>query len=271
MVTGGLMLRLVTFNVHAGHHQRARLSALAPLINEMSPDVLVLQELNRLSYVRRFRRDLPSLPHCAFKHFGPLVSGGLVTLSRRPIHDCRYMSYGRRSARPRPSLDQWLMPKGALIASMTVGDDSTLVVINTHLQHNPTGDWSRRHRFTLREQFELHRLADAIADIPSDQPLIVAGDLNVPSGSWLLDGLLEKTALVDALGSRPEHTFRRKVGQTPQAIDHVLVRGGGGTAVTATARLRFKDEQVPLPDGSMVHLSDHYGIEATVTVPTPAT
>lgn len=167
MLSADFSLRLMTFNTRAGRHHGARLARLATLVDHDNLDVLVLQEVLSRVQLRRLRHDIESLPHSAYSCIGPFVKGGLVTFSRWPIQSHRYIAYGRRGSRPRASLGQWLMPKGAFIAQLAAGP----VIINTHLQHNPRGDWSRGSRYAQRERFELRRLANMIAAIDPGAPL----------------------------------------------------------------------------------------------------
>lgn len=257
-------LRLLSFNVRFGRYAGARLTAAGEQIENERIDVVVLQEVMHRAQVKRLQRVLTSFPHSVSHRTGPMVRAGLVIFSRWPVERQDLLSFGRAAARP--SLDQWLKPKGALIVHLRVNNQA-VVIIDTHLQHNPLGNWSHVNRYTAREQFELQRLAGAIGKLSSDSSLVVAGDFNVPAGSWLLDEFLASTGLRDAMGPSREPTYNRTSRvRNPQAIDHVLVRQGRGTALAVAAKLVFRNDRVQISGSRSVELSDHCAILATVSL-----
>ena len=81
-------------------------------------------------------------------------------------------------------------------------------MINTHLLANFDRDWSRCNRFAVEQEDELGELADAVAAEDAAVPLVVVGDLNVPTEAWLLDDFLGRTGLRDAFEGRSERTGR---------------------------------------------------------------
>ena len=62
-----------------------------------------------------------------------------------------------------------------------------VVVVNTHLVANYGGEWTRENDYARLEHAELTQLAGALEGLDAEQPVVVAGDLNVPSGTWLFD------------------------------------------------------------------------------------
>lgn len=255
-----LRLRLLTFNTLFRGSARPRLRALGGLLDRSGLDVACLQEVVARRNLALLRAAAPSFPHAAWAPHGPLVRGGLVTLSRRPIARQRSVVYRVRGGRHLRSLSDSLIRKGVLVTELDVCGE-TVVVLNTHLLANYDDDWSPDNRFAVAERAELRQLAEVVAGVDGGLPLVVVGDLNVPAGSWLVDELLEATGLHDPLAGRPEPTFRF----APVAIDHVLVRPAGPRRVSVEARIVHREELVELPRGRAVHLSDHFGIEATIT------
>jgi endonuclease/exonuclease/phosphatase family metal-dependent hydrolase len=122
-------------------------------------------------------------------------------------------------------------------------------------QSNPSGTWTHRNPCNRRQAFELEELARTIAAVPPAEPLIVAGDFNVPPDFPPYERFLRETGLHDPLAPDPPPTFRG----SRAAIDHILVRGAA-----AEARLVFEHEQVRTGRGRVVPLSDHVGILAQV-------
>ncbi|MEU8344663.1 endonuclease/exonuclease/phosphatase family protein [Spirillospora sp. NPDC048832] len=246
-------IRVLTFNTLFRDRVRARMDALARLVDESDYDVVCLQEVISPPVLARFRRATPSFPFMARAGGFPLVRGGLVTLSRWPIAKSHFLSY--RLARPaRP---EWLLNKGALFTRLRVPGGS-LTVVNTHLSANLDMDWSPSNAYTKVEQSELEQLAAAIKRIDPAEPLIAVGDFNVPRGTRYFTGFASAAGLEDAFAGGTEPTYRPECADIG-AIDQFLHRPG----LEADPRLVFTEE-TRLPDGTTAHLSDHYGIAATV-------
>lgn len=224
----------------------------------MELDVVCLQEI-------LWRRHLSSIatefPHAAYVPHGPAIKGGLLTLSRWPFEEPRYLKYRVRSGR-RPDLLHWLLRKGVLITRISVAD-RPVTVANTHLLANPTGVWSRSNPYARAEEAALNQLAEAVSMDHRD-PLFVVGDFNVPRGSWLLDEFLAKAGLRDVLAGDRRPTYRPTPRiPTSAALDHVLVRPPPSQHISVEAELVFQ-ERILLPGGRAVHLSDHFGIVASI-------
>ncbi|WIM98709.1 endonuclease/exonuclease/phosphatase family protein [Actinoplanes oblitus] len=240
-------MRLLTFNALIRGDVRARLRALAEILRESDFDVVCLQEVMYRSHANLLRRGFAHSA-CA----GSVVlKGGLVLLSRRPIKRWRFVRFPMTG----PVRPEFLMRKGALVAEI-----DELVIVNTHLSANRDDDWSPDNRYALVERAELDVLARLLAGIDKDRPLVVTGDLNLPRDASALADFRTAAGLADAMAGDRRPTYR----PTPQwphppAFDHLLVRGG----ITAHADLVLCDE-VTLPGGRRVYLSDHYGVAADI-------
>lgn len=218
--------------------------------------MVCLQEVIVRRRVGLLRALAPSFPHVVHRPFSVGVLGGLVTLSRRPVTGRRFAAYRRLGRWWNAGWSDRVIRKGYLVSELEVGG-RPIVVVNTHLAANYGGDWSPENDYARIEAAELGQLADAVAAQDPDLPLVVAGDLNVPAGTWLFDDFVRRTGLRGALdGAGPTW---RPASPDSGAIDHVLVRG---VAVEA-AELSFRDP-VPLADGRLVPVSDHLGITVTV-------
>jgi endonuclease/exonuclease/phosphatase family metal-dependent hydrolase len=254
----GTSIRLLTFNTLFLGRPRPRLRALSQALDGMELDVVCLQEV-------LWRRHLSSIatgfPHAAYVPRGPAVKGGLLTLSRWPMEEPRYLEYRVRSGR-RPDLFDRLLRRGLLITRISISG-RPVTVVNTHLLANPTGDWSRSNPYARAGEVALNQLAEAVSADHRD-PMVVMGDFNVPRGSWLLDEFLARAGLRDVLAGDRRPTYRPtpKI-PIPAAIDHVLVRPTPSQEMRVEAELVFQ-ERMSLPGGRAVHLSDHFGIEASI-------
>lgn len=187
-------------------------------------------------------------------------------MSRWPIRHWHYETYQRRGRWNTLGFADWLIRKGFQVVRLEVAGEA-MVVVNTHLLANYAEDWSRESDYALRQWDELQQLARSLATVDASTPLVVAGDLNVPAGTWLHEDFLSSTGLRDVFDGRREPTGRAELGhkKPPQAIDHVLVRGPQEWRLHASARLVFQ-EQLRLVTGKSGHLSDHFGIEADITI-----
>jgi endonuclease/exonuclease/phosphatase family metal-dependent hydrolase len=240
----GAELRVLTLNVLFRGDVRARITALGRLLAGCRVDVVCLQELVSGRMLGRL-----DFPHRTWGGIGPWVRGGLVVLSRHPVAASRFEPFTLTGA-PRPSLGDALLRKGRLRTRI-----GGATVIDTHLQSNPSGDWVRPNRWNRRQEFELGELARTVAAVPGTEPLIVAGDFNVPPDFPPYRRFLRETGLHDPLAPNPPPTFRG----SRAAIDHILVRGAA-----AEANLAFEHEQVRTRRGRVLPLSDHIGIVADV-------
>lgn len=245
---------VLTFNTLFQGRSRARLGALAKILDDSDFDVVCLQEVISPLNLAFLRRAAKSYPHVAHAAAFPVVRGGLVTLSRHPIVRRHYRAF----TPTRPARPELLMRKGALFTRVRL-PGAHLTVVNTHLSANMDMHWSPSNVYTRAEESELGELAALIRRIPRAEPLVLMGDFNVPRDYRLFKEFAAATGLRDALDGDTETTFNPDYAAIGP-IDQVLV----GSGIEATARVVFKDP-VQLPDGETTYLSDHYGIEATLT------
>jgi endonuclease/exonuclease/phosphatase family metal-dependent hydrolase len=174
----------------------------------------------------------------------------------------RHVVYRVRAARRRPSLDRFL-GKGLLLTRIEIAGQP-VTVVNTHLMANLDGDWSRTNPHSIALLAELHQLAEELATVDADVPMLVMGDFNVPTDSWLFDEFLVVAGLRDVMADDTRPTFRPTPRfRTTRAIDHLLVRPSPSNGVVAHAELAF-EEPVSLPGNRSIYLSDHYGIESAI-------
>ena len=248
--------RVLTFNTLFHGRSRDRLDVLAQLMDHADYDVVCLQEVISPLNLTRLRNALKSYPFIAHPPTFPVVRGGLVTLSRWPI--------SRRHYRPftptRPPRLEWALRKGALFTRIRL-PGGFLTVVNTHLTANRDDHWTPSNAYTKAEESELRELAALLGRLDPSEHLAVMGDFNVPRDYRLFQDFASTTGLRDALAGDTEPTYRPDYADIG-AIDQLLTRPDMET----TARVVFKEE-VRLPDGRSSVLSDHYGIEATLTTP----
>jgi endonuclease/exonuclease/phosphatase family metal-dependent hydrolase len=257
-------MRLLTLNTLFKGDVRPRLRAVAAWLERSAYDVVCLQEVMARANARLLAELAPSYEHVRYTG-GPMLKGGLVLLSRRPVLHHEFVRYPLT----RPVRPELLMRKGAQVALLDT-PGGRLAVVNTHLSANRDGDWSPGNRYSAVARAELDRLAAVLAGLGAAQPLVVTGDFNLPRDCAALADFRAAAGLGDAMAGDPRPTYRPTPGwPAPPAFDHVLVRSGGGRELTARGRLVLQDDMITLRDGREVYLSDHYGVEADLLTFTP--
>jgi endonuclease/exonuclease/phosphatase (EEP) superfamily protein YafD len=154
-----------------------------------------------------------------------------------------------------------------LISSLHWGD-VPVVVINTHILANYSGDWERRGVFTRMQEKQLRQLADTVASQPSNALVAVVGDFNLPRGSHLYHNFLYQTGLMDALAGDQRPTHRPPAGVPAHyslPIDFVFLRVPANLSLQITGDLRFASK-LNLTHKHQDYLSDHNAIEVKFTL-----
>jgi endonuclease/exonuclease/phosphatase family metal-dependent hydrolase len=259
------LLTLNSFGVPTGATRR-RLAALARELNAHNCSTVALQEVQAHGYRRLLvAASAGSYPWQAFEPFAHAPKGGLLTLSRLPIERSRFTLYRSRAISHPPAVMDWMLHKGVLETQATL-DGVQIVVLNTHLNANYSGDWSQTNRYTRNEREQLRQLAEIVAEQPDQAVVITCGDFNFPRGSWLYDEFLAASGMVDALAGDTRPTYRTPPGIPARyalPIDFVFVRAPALPSFTMQADLRF-GEKVEVAARRTAYLSDHLGIELRI-------
>src|SRR5688500_17198599 len=138
-----------------------RLSLLAQTLNSESLSAVCLQEVQSNRYCKQLRRACTSYPASAFEPFIHAPKGGLLTLSQYAIEESKFLIYEERGLWYTPALADWILHKGILISHMDVSG-VPIVLINTHLTANYTGDWNRTNPYAKHEHLQLQQLAKLV-------------------------------------------------------------------------------------------------------------
>ena len=257
---------LLTFNTLFRPAARARLRAIAPIINESGIDVVCLQEVIYRANASMLERELTFYERPAARRFGIWCVGGLVTFSRVLIRSASYEVFERRGQWRSIAAADRLLGKGFLTTEHEIAGLS-VVVINTHLLANYDQDWSAGNRFARDQEMELAQLAGAIATMSPESLIIVAGDLNVPAGSDMFRRFVDATGLVNAFGVKTSPDTLRPVrsGAPGFVIDHILYRPPTRVQVQCDAQTML-EAAVQLHNGRTVFPSDHLGVCATFII-----
>jgi endonuclease/exonuclease/phosphatase (EEP) superfamily protein YafD len=163
-------------------------------------------------------------------------------------------------------MDRFLR-KGMLISSLQWAE-VPVVVINTHILANYSGDWERQGVFTRMQEKQLRQLADTVAAQPANALVAVVGDFNLPRGSRLYNNFLQQTGLIDPLAGDLRPTHRPPPGVPAHyslPIDFVFVRLPASPLVHIAGDLRFSNK-FRLTHRHQDYLSDHNAVEVGFTL-----
>ncbi len=212
----GDRIRLCTYNIQDffdGHndgprrtpeHARRQARVAARIIDQINPDVMVLQEIENVDVLHLLNEQLERPYAVAYlATFGqgrPQQSKlNLAVMSRRPIRNPKNIDFAPLEGRGRPT-------RGLLRFEVELDDETVLLVYNVHLKSNWGLPWrnisQRYHAMTL--------LREDAASWTEKQgvefELIIAGDFNVDPDidQFFDDPSLEPLAdLVDHWEGRP--------------------------------------------------------------------
>jgi len=261
------VLDVLTFNaallpeLAASTQQSERAARMAPHL--VGYDVLVLQEL----FINRHREALLAELAGAYPHRSALVGsdgarnlpwrqdGGTVILSRWPIEHAAQLLFEDVC-----SGSDCLADKGVAYAAVRKGT-RVYHVFTTHAQsvYGRDPPAVRAAQFGLLQAF-----VDAQA-IPADEPVIVAGDLNVDAYTPELDDMLRRLrAAWPAVAGDARYTWDPATNALAEGgrewLDYVLVSLDHAQPARAWNRV------LPLRDAGL-DLSDHFAVWGRVVMP----
>lgn len=240
---------------------RQRLRVLGAALAAGDDDIVCLQEVGRWRYLPLLHYDDRRWPFVAAAAHPYAPKGGLATFARVPILDQEYRRFEARGSAASLHATERYQNKGMLAATLVVAGQH-VVVINTHLAANYAANWSYTNPYAKVERAQLREVADLVQQLPTDTLVIVAGDFNVPRGSWLYKELCNLADLVDPLAASHESTYRPMPGmpaRAAQALDHIFLRVPPALSASFDAALCF-EEPVVLQHGKTGYVSDHLGV-----------
>ena len=216
---GSAGLRLMTFNAKVHHSASAEsFLRIALEIAEHDPDILVMQDASFGS-----KAAIPSQLMAVLGRYQLYLSGQYVVASRYPMGDCHKGEM------------RWGTEDSHYVWCELVVHDKPVVLVTAHLASPRQGlDAARREGVEGLDDWNTnltHRLIQAgklVRDLAgSPRPLILAGDLNAPEHSPVIQSLLS-IGLRDAFsaagagyGYTHGHSLRLRISFL--RIDHILV------------------------------------------------
>jgi endonuclease/exonuclease/phosphatase family metal-dependent hydrolase len=178
----GLPIRVMSYNIHSAFNVAGRqdLEEVATVIEEAEADIIGLQEVSRT----RLMDGGPDMPtwlagrldmELVFVGTDEPIWGNAI-LSRYPILDSGYESLPREDS---------LIGRGFLWVRVDVGEEESLLVVNTHLHHIVEDGYVR-----------LAQIPEILDFLENEDRFILMGDLNADPGSPEI-GLIYERGLVD--------------------------------------------------------------------------
>ena len=244
---------------------RRRLQALGKALATSNADVVCLQEVGRWRHLVHLRIDETTWPYAVAIDYPYAPKGGLVTLSRRAIAEPVFTTFQERGRPVSLHTAERFQGKGILQTPMVAGA-RPVALLNTHLAANYSAQWTHTNPYARVERAQLREIAAVVRAIPEDTLVIVAGDFNVPRGSWLYREFVSSTGLHDPLAGSDAPTYRPLPGlpaRAAQALDHIFIRAPRDLTVEARSELCFAEPAL-LAHGTFGYLSDHLGVRTTL-------
>ena len=217
-------LTVVSYNIHAGKdaEQRPNLERVAAVLDTLGADIVLLQEVDRLTARSGGEDQVAELErltgmHAAFAKSLDYQGGeyGIAALSRWPIESARVLPLPTDPPLKRSNGSEDPLVALYIVVATPAG---RVHVVNTHLTAEGPG--------TYRKQQLVALLAHVRRLIPPDEPLVVGGDFNARPASdeiaattlALEDAWAACGADADAGNTYPAHAPDRR-------IDYLFLRG----------------------------------------------
>ena len=264
------LLTLNCFGAPTGSTRR-RLLALGRELEQREYSVVALQEVQAHGYRKLLTDVCQSYSARAYEPFAHAPKGGLLTLSRVPIERTRFTLYRSRIISDALAIMDWMLHKGVLETQLSLAGQP-IVLLNTHLNANYSGDWSETNRYTRNERAQLLQLAEIVAAQPAEALVIACGDFNIPRGSWLYAQFLAASGMHDPLAGDTRPTYRVRRGMPARyglPIDFAFVRAPKLPGLAIDANLQL-GEKIALVGGRPDYLSDHLGVELRISWDAPS-
>ena len=258
---------LLTFNCFGGLHWTTprRLRALGQELDRLAPEVVCLQEVQTHAARRLLQRVCAGHPAHAYVLGRRAPLGSLLTLGRAPLSPPYFARYTTQGSWYTLTLMDRITQKGALVAQIW-HEGVEIIVVNTHLVANYGANWRTESRAARAQQSQLHELAALVAALPATALVLVAGDFNIPRGSWLYEEFLQRSGLADPLAGDGRPTYRPLPGVPARyalPIDFVFVRAPSQLDLHTEPALYFT-EKLALGGARPGYLSDHLGVRMTL-------
>ena len=226
-------------------------------------DVVVLSELfengRRADFLDRIRNEFPYQTRVVDRS-GSIEDGGVLIVSRWPIEHEAQTTFSSCDA------DDCMAAKGVMYARINKSGQK-YHVFGSHTQAwtAPENQATRAHQFT-----EMKRFIDQ-QGIPSQEPVIIAGDLNVdktrfPSEYQAMLSVLDAQEIeqtTDSYGFTADGNVNAWTTGRPEFLDYVLTSNAHLQPTQGVSKVRVP-RSISASVFTKYDLSDHFALEASL-------
>ena len=208
-------ITIATFNIRNGHDVSHNWTKLAEVILESGADVVGVQEVDmfttRVGGVDSLKgfSEATGMPYTLFTPAMDFNGGqyGTAILSRYPMAAAEY--------HPLPSAHY--EPRAFGCVTLTLGEGSTLTLLNTHLSYESAE----------QQSIQMAYLADWMVEhLPADTPAVLTGDFNTEDFTLFTPLTARGYALVNC-----DETEFKTFRTNPVAIDNIVYTAASLTPV----------------------------------------
>lgn len=248
---------LALFSKALRKKQRIRCPWIADYCLDLSPDVIVFQEVFDVQMTKQLKKALASAyPYQVdpLKHKGRFTSSGILIVSKYPLSKVGEVVYDKGLG-----ADAWAAKGCTLVEVNKRG--RTFAVAGTHLQ---AGGNSEAQAVRNQQYVAINNLLGSPA---AKLPLLIAGDMNTKRANCKdFQRMLEVLDVADYPLDDPrpytsDTTNSWKSAGKPSQLDYVFLKSG-------SISMRFLKQEILRPTkdwkSQQMDLADHYAILATI-------
>ncbi len=259
-----IRIKVLSWNLHGlawplSKDPVGRMDRISAKVRELSPDIVLMQEVWLGSYLNRLVDGLqPDWTHAFLKRRSGSPKGGLLTFFRTSAgwHVQSVPQFHAFKANA-PVWKIWegdgLGGKGVLTIELARGEQR-ICAVNTHLQSQYSGS-----NYDEVRETQLLELGKVASNIPPSLFAIIAGDLNTDSHESLYSHIAALGTDLTSEARRtsnPGTTANGRDGR-PEWIDYIVAADSQDWTVSSTLEL-ITNESADVP------YSDHSGLLCTI-------
>jgi endonuclease/exonuclease/phosphatase family metal-dependent hydrolase len=262
------IVSLNCFDISLGKftNRKPRLQKLFETIIDHSPDIICLQEITFRHTFHHARILLELAGYTVFPtdtHLPFLIRSGLLTASRLPILTSSFHRFADQGSLFALDIVERWSNRGYHRVTIQPKTGKPMTIINTHL-HCPFGAFNTpKMPRTSQKQYEQMKHQETL-----HTRTILTGDLNiVPTNELYFEitkTLQDPLANADKITISPNNTNRLCFSESSGRIDYTLV--SKDLIRSVQNQTIIFDTPVKLTNGSIAHLSDHYGVWTELSI-----
>ncbi len=243
-------------------HVYKRLLYLSDQLNKSDADIIALQEVNTYPQYFYLKARLVDFPYVYYRKYFQGPKGGLVFFSKIPFESISYVTFDKMGSLHGKSIIAQILKRGLLIGKVK---GMALTVINTHLTHNLSHDWSENSAIRPIHTSQLAQIVKfLLKNKDNSESVILTGDFNIPKESDLFRDFLDQATVNDVFYEYTKSTYHEEFTfkDSPLGrVDHMFLFKNGSD-VTIQQKKHLFEQKVTLRNGKQYYLSDHIGLYA---------